>query len=58
MPIIGAFMVPHPPIMLPEVGKGEEKKIQDTTDAYRQVTAKQVQGNTPMRLYYVYIYNN
>ena len=40
MPIIGAFMVPHPPIMLPEVGKGEEKKIQATTDAYRQVTAK------------------
>ncbi|MBQ8030227.1 MAG: AmmeMemoRadiSam system protein A [Butyrivibrio sp.] len=37
MPIIGAFMVPHPPIMLPEVGKGEERKIQATTDAYRQV---------------------
>jgi len=44
--------------MVPEVGKGEEKKIQDTTDAYRQVTAKQVQGNTPMYLYYIYIYNN
>ena len=58
MPIIGAFMVPHPPIMLPEVGKGEEKKIQATTDAYRQVTAKQVQGNTPMHLYYIYNYNN
>ena len=57
-PIIGAFMVPHPPIMLPEVGKGEEKKIQATTGAYRQVTAKQVQGNTPMHLYYIYIYNN
>ena len=51
MPIIGAFMVP-------EVGNGEEKKIQATTDAYRQVTAKQVQGNTPMHLYYIYIYNN
>ncbi len=33
MPILGAFMVPHPPIILPEVGKGEEKKIEDTTKA-------------------------
>ena len=37
MPIIGAFMVPHPPIMLPEVGRGEEEKIAATTAAYRQV---------------------
>ena len=28
-------MVPHPPIILPEIGRGEEKKIQATTDAYR-----------------------
>ena len=37
MPIVGAFMVPHPPIMLPEVGRGEEEKIEATTRAYRQV---------------------
>lgn len=37
MSIVGAFMVPHPPIILPEVGKGEEKKISDTTIAYEQV---------------------
>lgn len=37
MPIVGAFMVPHPPIMLPEVGRGEEKQIEATTMAYRQV---------------------
>ena len=24
MPIVGAFMVPHPPIILPEIGRGEE----------------------------------
>ncbi|WP_026522468.1 AmmeMemoRadiSam system protein A [Butyrivibrio sp. VCB2001] len=40
MPIVGAFMVPHPPIMLPEVGRGEEEKIRATTDAYRQVAEK------------------
>ena len=37
MSILGAFAVPHPPIILPEVGNGEEKKIQATTDAYYKV---------------------
>ncbi len=40
MGIIGAFMVPHPPLIVPEVGKGEEKKIQDTIDAYYRVAEK------------------
>lgn len=31
--IIKAYTVPHPPIILPEVGRGEEKKIQNTIDA-------------------------
>ncbi len=30
-------MVPHPPIILPEIGKGEERKIQATIDAYEKV---------------------
>ncbi len=37
MGIVAAFAVPHPPIILPEVGHGEEKKIQRTIDAYRDV---------------------
>ena len=28
-----AYVVPHPPIILPEVGRGEEKKIQETIDS-------------------------
>ena len=36
MPIIGAVMVPHPPIILPEIGRGEEKKIHATSDAYEK----------------------
>ncbi len=40
MPILGAFMVPHPPIILPEVGHGEEAGIQATTDAYNTVAEK------------------
>ncbi len=35
--ILGAFMVPHPPLIIPEVGRGEERKIQDTIDAYHEV---------------------
>ena len=34
MSVIAAFVVPHPPIILPEVGHGEEKKIAKTSAAY------------------------
>ncbi|NLV57133.1 MAG: AmmeMemoRadiSam system protein A [Clostridiales bacterium] len=36
MGILSAIMVPHPPLILPPVGRGEEQKIQATIDAYRQ----------------------
>ncbi len=36
MSVLGAIMVPHPPIILPEVGGGEEKKIIKTTEAYEK----------------------
>lgn len=34
--IVGAVMVPHPPLAVHEIGRGEETKIQDTLDAYRK----------------------
>jgi len=37
MPIDAAFIVPHPPLIIPEVGRGEEKNIQNTADAYNNV---------------------
>ena len=37
MAIVGAFMVPHPPMIVPEVGKGSEKQIAATTAAYTRV---------------------
>lgn len=40
MPVLGAFLVPHPPIILPEIGRGEEKKIQKTIDAYREAARR------------------
>ena len=37
MSILAAFMVPHPPMIVPEVGRGSEKQILETTRAYEQV---------------------
>ena len=39
MSVVGAIMVPHPPIILPEVGRGEERKISATDEAYRKAAA-------------------
>ena len=41
MPILGAAIVPHPPLIIPTVGCGREQKVQVTIDAYR-TAAKQV----------------
>ncbi len=38
MSITGAFIVPHPPILLSEIGKGEEKALQATLDAFSNVS--------------------
>ena len=36
MSILAAYVVPHPPLIIPEVGRGEEKKIQLTVSAYER----------------------
>ena len=35
--IMRAYAVPHPPIILPEIGRGEEAKIEKTTRAFRRM---------------------
>ena len=40
MSVTGAVMVPHPPLIIPDVGKGQEKKIQATIDAYHRAAEK------------------
>ncbi len=40
MPLEYACIVPHPPLIVPEVGRGEEKKIQPTIDAYMHVAQR------------------
>ena len=37
MSILGAFMVPHPPMIVPEIGRGSEAQIRKTIEAYQQV---------------------
>jgi len=37
MPIIATYIVPHPPIIVPEVGHGDERFIENTIVAYHKV---------------------
>lgn len=45
MNILGAAVVPHPPIILPEVGRGEEQKISETITAYKEIARRIVKLN-------------
>lgn len=40
MPLLGAFIVPHPPLIIPEVGKGDEKKVSETLNSYLEVARR------------------
>ena len=37
MAIIAGFMVPHPPMIVPDVGNGSERRVEATTKAYEKV---------------------
>ena len=37
MPVLAAYIVPHPPMIVPEVGRGSERQIGATRAAYLQV---------------------
>lgn len=40
MSLLGTCIVPHPPLIIPEIGKGKEDEIQKTIDAYDQIGRK------------------
>ena len=40
MPILSAYVLPHPPLAVPEVGRGEEKKIKKTLAAFDGTAAE------------------
>ena len=37
MGIIAGFMVPHPPMIVPDIGRGSEAQVEETTKAYERV---------------------
>lgn len=37
MAILAGYIVPHPPLIVPSVGRGQEKKIASTTDSYHAI---------------------
>ena len=37
MSILAAYMVPHPPLIVTEIGRGEERQIAETAEAYDEV---------------------
>ena len=46
MSILAAFMVPHPPMIIPDVGQGSEAQITETIRAYEQ-TAEEIAALKP-----------
>jgi len=42
----GFYLLPHPPIILPEIGKGEDKKISDTSKSFNAI-GKEIGETSP-----------
>ncbi len=40
MSVLAAYMVPHPPMIVPQIGKGSEKQVAETIRAYQEVAAE------------------
>ncbi len=40
MPVVAAFAVPHPPLIVPGVGHGRERDIAATVAAYEEVARR------------------
>ncbi len=41
MAVLGGFMLPHPPLIIPEIGRGQEREIKNTIEAYHKA-AKEI----------------
>ena len=46
MSIVRAFTVPHPPLIVPEVGHGRENSIIETIKAYENI-AREIEEINP-----------
>lgn len=47
--ILGAYLTPHPPIIIEEIGRGQEKKAQDTIEAMKRIS-KDIKEKAPQTL--------
>ena len=58
--IIAYVTMPHPPIIIPEVGRGEEKKIKNTYDActahWRGNSRVKTRGNNSSDATWYYVF--
>ena len=45
MPMTGAIIVPHPPLIISTVGRGQEREVQATIDAYRAAAGQVAEWN-------------
>lgn len=52
MPIIASYIVPHPPLSVPEVGKGKEKEVTKTITALEEV-AKEISDIQPDTIVFI-----
>lgn len=62
--LVFAGIVPHPPIIIPGIGKGEEKKIEKTAAAYQKLSLELSQSEpdtviiiTPHMVHYPHLFN-
>ena len=46
MGIVAGYCVPHPPLIVPDCGRGQEKGIRATVDSYHAV-AKRIASHAP-----------
>lgn len=37
MSLLGAFIVPHPPLIIPQIGRGQETRVQQTIRSYQEI---------------------
>ena len=44
MSLVYSIFLPHPPILVPEIGKGEELKCQASLDAYQEIASRLVRA--------------
>ena len=40
MPLLASVVTPHPPLIIPEIGRGDERQISDTIAAMEEISKR------------------